>query len=114
MLTLQLTQTGRALRSDPQRLLGEVATAIAADIPGKLDLALARLLIDDPSEIEWNLLGLLMPINGIQRPSQHAIRIKTPFKVIVESKYDFDIRVAAAISARVSFDQEIRERSRSY
>lgn len=64
-LTLQLTPRGRTLRTDPQRLLGQVATAIAADMPAELDLTLSRLLVDDQPEIEWNLLGLLTPFNGI-------------------------------------------------
>ena len=35
-------------------------------------MALARLLIDDRLEIEWNVLGLLTPFNGI------AIENRTP------------------------------------
>lgn len=64
-LILQLSLKGRALRTDPQRLLSEVATAIASDIPAELDLALAHLLVGDQPEIEWDLFGLLAPFNGI-------------------------------------------------
>ena len=74
-LTLQLTPKGRALRTDPQNLLGEVATAIASDMTADLDLALARLLVDDRHEIEWNVFGLLAPFNGI------AIEHRTPTAV---------------------------------
>lgn len=63
--TLQLTPKGRALRTDPQRLLNEVAAAIARDLPSELDLSLARVVLDDQSEIDWPLLGLLTPFNGI-------------------------------------------------
>jgi hypothetical protein len=74
-LNLHLTPKGRALRTDPQRLLGEIANAIAAEIPAELDLALARLLVDDRPENEWNVLGLLTPFNGI------AIEDRTPTTV---------------------------------
>jgi hypothetical protein len=63
--TLQITPKGRALRAEPQRLLSEVAAAIAQDLPTELDLSLARAVGDDQSEIDWPLFGLLTPFNGI-------------------------------------------------
>jgi len=64
--TLQVTQKGRALRADPQRLLSEVAATLAPELPAELDLPLARLVVDEqPDEIEWSLYGLLAPFNGI-------------------------------------------------
>lgn len=69
---LQLRPKGRALHADPQHLLGEVAATLAADIPAELDLALARVLVDAQPEIDWALLGLLAPFNGI------AINHRTP------------------------------------
>ena len=64
--TLQLTQKGRALRTDPQHLLREVAATLAPELPAELDLPLAQLLIDDqPDEIDWPLHGLLTPLRGI-------------------------------------------------
>lgn len=71
-LTLKLTPKGRALRSDPQRLLHEVATMIAQDLPADFDLALAHLLVNDRPEIEWPVFALLAPFNGI------AIRQRMP------------------------------------
>jgi hypothetical protein len=63
--TLQLSPKGRALRADPQRLVGEVAAAMAQDLLVELDLSLARVLVDDRPEIDWSVLGLLTPFNGI-------------------------------------------------
>ena len=64
--TLQLTPKGRSLRADPQRLLSEVAATVAPELPVELDLPLARLAVDEqPDEIDWSLLGLLAPFNGI-------------------------------------------------
>jgi len=64
--TLQLTPKGRSLRADPQRLLSEVAATLAPELPVELDLPLARLAVDEqPDEIDWSLLGLLAPFNGI-------------------------------------------------
>jgi hypothetical protein len=64
--TLQLTPKGRALRADPQRLLGELAATLAPELPAELDPALARLVVDNqPDEIDWSLFGLLAPFNGI-------------------------------------------------
>jgi hypothetical protein len=65
-VTLQLTPKGRALRADPQRLLGEVAAALAPELPAELDLPLAQLVSSNqPDEIDWSLLGLLTPFHGI-------------------------------------------------
>jgi len=64
--TLPLTPKGRALRTDPQRLLSEIAPALAPDLPAELDLPLAHLVINNqPAEIEWSLHGLLTPFQGI-------------------------------------------------
>lgn len=64
--TLQLTPKGRALRTDPPRLLREVAATLAPELPAELDLTLAQLVIDDqPDEIDWPLHGLLTPFRGI-------------------------------------------------
>jgi hypothetical protein len=63
--TLQLSAKGRALHPDPQRLLSELAAALAQDLPAELDPPLARAVIDDESEIGWPLFGLLTPFNGI-------------------------------------------------
>jgi len=61
-----LTPKGRSLRADPQRLLSEVAATLAPELPVELDLPLARLAVDEqPDEIDWSLLGLLAPFNGI-------------------------------------------------
>jgi hypothetical protein len=63
---LQLTPRGRALWADPQRLLTEVATALAPELPAEFDPALACLVGDDqPDEIDWSFFGLLAPFNGI-------------------------------------------------
>jgi hypothetical protein len=70
--TLQLSPSGRALRAEPQRLLSEVAAAIARDLPSELDLALARALVNDQTEVAWPVLGLLTPFNGI------AVERRTP------------------------------------
>lgn len=65
-LTLQLTPKGRALRSDPQRLLSEVAATLAPELPTELDLPLAQLVTaDQPDEIDWPLHRLLTPFHGI-------------------------------------------------
>lgn len=65
-VTLQLTPRGRALRADPQRLLREVASTLAPEMPAELDLTLSQLVIDDePDEIDWSLHGLLAPFRGI-------------------------------------------------
>jgi len=64
--TLQLTPKGRALRADPQRLLQEVASTLAPELPAELDVPLAQLIISDqPNEIDWSLHGLLTPFHGI-------------------------------------------------
>ena len=64
--SLQLTPKGRALRADPQRLLAEVASTLAPELPAALDLPLAQLVTDDqPDEIDWPLHGLLTPFRGI-------------------------------------------------
>lgn len=64
--TLQLTPKGRALRTDPPRLLSEIAATLAPELPAELDLPLAQLAIDDkPDEIDWLLHGLLAPFRGI-------------------------------------------------
>lgn len=70
--TLELTPKGRALRADPQRLLSEIAAVIAPEIPAELDLALARVLLDDQPGIDGSLVALLAPFNGI------AIEHRTP------------------------------------
>jgi hypothetical protein len=63
---LQLTPKGRALRTDPQHRLREVAATLAPELPAELDLPLAQLLIDDTSdEIDWPLHGLLTPFRGV-------------------------------------------------
>lgn len=65
-VTLHLTPKGRALRTDPQHLLREVASTLAPELPAELDLPLAQLVIDDqPDEIDWSLHGLLTPFHGI-------------------------------------------------
>lgn len=65
-VTLQLTPKGRALRTDPPRLLREVAATLAPELPAELDLALAQAVIDDqPDQIDWSLHGLLSPFHGI-------------------------------------------------
>jgi hypothetical protein len=64
--TLQLTPKGRALRTDPQRLLNELAATLAPELPAEFDPALARLVVDEqPDEIDWSLYGLLAPFNAI-------------------------------------------------
>jgi hypothetical protein len=64
--SLQLTPKGRALRTDPQRLLSELAATLAPELPAEFDPALARLLVDDqPDEIDWSVFGLLTPFNGM-------------------------------------------------
>jgi hypothetical protein len=64
--TLQLTARGRALRADPRRLLSEVAATLSPELPAELDPPLAQLVVDDqPDKIDWTLLGLLAPFNGI-------------------------------------------------
>ncbi|MBA3844291.1 MAG: hypothetical protein H0X39_17020 [Actinobacteria bacterium] len=64
--TLQLTPKGRALHADPQHLLREVASSLAAELPAEFDLPLAQLIIDDqPDEIDWSLHGLLTPFHAI-------------------------------------------------
>jgi hypothetical protein len=71
----QLNPKGRALRADPQRLLGDVAAVTARDLPAEIDLSLARILVDDRPEIDWSLFGLLTPFNGI------AVERRTPTAV---------------------------------
>jgi hypothetical protein len=63
--TLQLSAKGRALQTDPRRLLSEVAAALAQDLPADLDFSLARAVGDDQSDIDWPVFGLLSPFNGI-------------------------------------------------
>lgn len=89
-LTLQLSPKGRALRTNPERLLNEVANAIAADIPAELDLGLAHLLVNHQPEIEWDLFGLLAPFNGI------AIEHRAPTAVTPGGR----ILAAAILNAR--------------
>jgi len=63
--TLQLSAKGRALQTDPRRLLSEVAAALAQDLPADLDFSLARAVGDDQADIDWPVFGLLSPFNGI-------------------------------------------------
>jgi hypothetical protein len=63
--TLQLSPRGRALQADPQRLLNDVAAVLARDLPAELDLSLARVLTDDQPQLDWPVLELVAPFNGI-------------------------------------------------
>lgn len=64
--SLLLTPRARALRTDPQRLLAEVAAAIADQLPADFDAPLAELVLDDQAaELELTLHGLLAPFNGV-------------------------------------------------
>jgi hypothetical protein len=42
-----------------------------ARAPARLDVPLARLAVEDRAEIDWSLVGLLTPFNGIavERPT---------------------------------------------
>ena len=63
---LQLTPRGRALRTDSQQLLADVAALLAPELPAELDSPLARLVLDQHAhEISWSLVGLLTPFNGV-------------------------------------------------
>jgi hypothetical protein len=64
--TLELTPRGRTLRTDPQRLLTEIAATIANQLPADLDAPLAQLVLNNqPAEPDWLLDGLLAPFHGI-------------------------------------------------
>lgn len=64
---LNLTPRGRALRDDPAALLSTIASTIAgAGASRELDFSLARLLLsEEPATIEFAILPLLGPFQGI-------------------------------------------------
>lgn len=63
---LKLGPLGRALRTDPSALLLTIASAIAAvGAPAEFDLALAQLLAGDEQVVDFRLLHLLGPFQGV-------------------------------------------------
>jgi hypothetical protein len=78
--TLQLTARGRTLRTDPQRLLSEIAVTITNQLPADLDAPLARLVLNN--EPDWSLYGLLAFHGIIGGHNQTAETVTTGGRIL--------------------------------